>query len=87
MKSLTPFDRQVLLTIGRNCRQNSPIKARHWTEPPRNIPGVEDAIRHLGMHKMIQRKGGLWYKVQPTEKGWRQIKSEKESREFLASIA
>lgn len=83
VQSLTPYERQVLVKIGADCKPNSPIKDRRWTEPPWHMPGIDDALRVLGMHGMVTRKGGQWRKVKPTTKGWKQIDSEKASAAFV----
>lgn len=82
MPSLTEYERQVLVAIGNACKPNSPVNDRHWTTLPIRSDALDDALRSLRIHKMIKRKWANWYRVKPTDKGWRQIKSEKHSREY-----
>jgi hypothetical protein len=69
------FERQVLASIGKNCKPGSPKKCRHWTDPPRDIAGISGALMRLFEWGMIDYKGAT-YKVRPTDKGWRQIEHD-----------
>jgi hypothetical protein len=72
---LTEYDRQVLMKIGRDCKRNSPIKSRHWVDPP-DMAVVRAALHKLFLHEMIKATGA-WWRVQPTPKGWDQIQWER----------
>ena len=72
---LTEFDRQVLLKIGKDCKPSSPIKSRHWTDPPPSDE-VRQALHRLFLHEMLKAAGAYW-RVKPTEKGWAQIENDK----------
>lgn len=75
LESLTAYQRQVLVAIGRHCKPNSPYPERWFTELP-FIPELRAATAVLRSHGMLEFRHSHWWRCRPTEKGYRQIKSE-----------
>lgn len=87
MSHLTPYQFQVLVQIGTQCRPNSPYPRRSYTVVPTWIRSLGLAIPALLRAGMIEPYSAKqWFEVRPTKKGYAEIKLHRSERRVASPL-